>query len=231
MTAIAETTNSQGASEGRGVNLRAFAAGGAASSALIAGAAVIFASLAAYVAFNGVPGGGEGADADAIVQVRPPGAPQAAAEAVGRAPEAVAATPAAPTPAAPAPAPAPAVTTEATPEVVTEGPTTPTTTVDTSAGDAVAVDPATQGGSGALGGLADNLDYTASNLGLEIPVGEVTAPITGPLDETVRGTLNNVGGLLGNPDLGDDVTRGLNNVTNALLGEGGLTDQILGGPR
>jgi hypothetical protein len=41
----------------RNFNLRAYLAGGAATAALIAGAVVVFASLAAYVAFNGLPVG------------------------------------------------------------------------------------------------------------------------------------------------------------------------------
>ena len=51
---------------GRNFNLRAFLGGGTATTALIAAAVVVFSSLAAYVAFNGVPIGGSDEDSSSI---------------------------------------------------------------------------------------------------------------------------------------------------------------------
>ncbi|MGH2800693.1 MAG: hypothetical protein ACRDLO_02640, partial [Solirubrobacterales bacterium] len=69
-------------------NLRAYLAGGAATSALIAAAILVFGSLAAYVAFNGLPivGGDDGAGelvVDTSVDTRAPEAAAAAAAAPG----------------------------------------------------------------------------------------------------------------------------------------------------
>jgi hypothetical protein len=224
MSTIAESPTASPAS--RNVNLRTFLAGGTATTALIAGAVIVFASLATYVAFNELSGGEEADSTATVPAQRLAGAPEAAAAGAGGAPAAVAATPAAPT--AIAPAPAPPLASEL---LVAEGPPAGNPgdpdvirTVDprTSQGDAM---PQT----GALGGAVSGLEGTTGNLGLDAPLGDLTRPITGPLDETLNDTLNNVGGLLGNPDLGDQVTTGLSQTTGALLGPGGLTDQILGG--
>ena len=85
----------------RRLDLRAFAAGGTVTAALIAAAVIVFGSLAAYVAFKGAPVGSDAPPADSVTV----GAPKAAAATLGRAPRVVAATPAAPTAIAPAPAP------------------------------------------------------------------------------------------------------------------------------
>src|ERR687891_872878 len=81
-------------------NLRAYLAGGAATTALIAAAILVFGSLAAYVAFNGLPVGGEEDGAGELVIDESLGAPEAAAAtaAAAAAAGAVAATAAAPTP-------------------------------------------------------------------------------------------------------------------------------------
>src|SRR5215207_4558521 len=63
MNTIATKQPSAGTTPRRGknFNLRAFFAGGAATVALIAAGVIVFGSLAAYVAFNGLPvGGGDG---------------------------------------------------------------------------------------------------------------------------------------------------------------------------
>ena len=209
------------------VNLRSYLAGGTATTALIAGAVIIFVSLAAYVAFNGLPTAG-GPDSDDTVLVGPSGsgAPAAAASALAAAPGAVAATPAAPTPVAPPPivtagvsVPPPGISPLVAPPP--EGPSV------TPPGEGPAPAPGTSGGDGALGGTVDGLESTADDLGLDLPLQETTDPITGPLDETLNETLNEAGGLLGQPGLGDDVDSGLNSVTQGLLGPGGVTDQLL----
>ena len=207
------------------VNTRAFIAGGAVTTALLAGAIVLFSALAAYVAFNGVPGDPAESSTDSTVLVGTRGAPEAAAQAVSRGPASVARTPTAPTPVEPAPAPAPAAATAAIQEASSE-PTIETGSGNAGTGDEV---PGQSNGNGALGGTVGGLEDAAGNLGIDVPLDDATNEVTGPLDNAVNNTLNNVGGLLGNPNLGDDVTRSLNEVTNALLGQGGLTDALLGG--
>jgi hypothetical protein len=227
MSTIAETPPAP--TTVRAVNTRAFLAGGTATTALIAGAIILFASLATYVAFN-ASGGGEEADSTATVPAgRFAGAPEAAANSAGRAPADVAATPAAPTAVAPPPAPVVIASTQTVPP----SKRVPTETVGVTPADppphVPAGTPAQQ--TGALGGTVGGLENATGNLGLDAPLGDLTRPITGPLDETLNDTLNNVGGLLGNPDLGDQVTSGLNQTTNALLGQGGLVDGLLNGGR
>jgi hypothetical protein len=70
--------------------------------------------------------------------------------------------------------------------------------------------------------VADGLDNTTGNLGLDLGLGNLTDPLTGPIDQTLNDTLNDVGGALGDPALGDKTTKTLNDVTNGLLGKGGL---------
>ncbi|HEX2128249.1 MAG TPA: hypothetical protein VHF58_03425 [Solirubrobacterales bacterium] len=208
------------------VHTRAFLAGGAATTALLAGAILLFSALAAYVAFNGIPGDPAESSTDATVLVGTRGAPEAAAQAVARAPESVARTPTAPTPVEPVAAPEPAPATSAAVAAAE-----PETTIETGSGNpetgTEAAGQAEQGG--ALEGTVGGLENTAGNLGIDVPLDDATNQVTGPLDQTLNNTLNNVGGLLGNPNLGDQVGHTLNNVTNTLLGPGGLTDQILGG--
>jgi hypothetical protein len=206
------------------VHTRAFIAGGAATTALLAGAIVLFSALAAYVAFNGVPGDPADSSTDSTVLVGTRGAPEAAAVAVSRGPDSVSRTPTAPTAVEPAAATSGALA--ATADVETAAPETTIDTGDGSATTGTEV-PGQGGGGGALGGTVGGVENTAGNLGIDVPLGDATNDVIGPLDNTVNNTLNNVGGLLGNPDLGDEVTRGLNTVTNALLGEGGLADQLL----
>lgn len=209
------------------VNTRAFIAGGAVTTALLAGAIVLFSALAAYVAFNGIPGDPAESSTDSTVLVGTRGAPEAAAEAVSRGPDAVARTPTASTPVAPVEPFGTALTATATVETAS-----PETTIETGAGNPSAGTevPGQSDQGGALEGTVGGLEDAAGNLGIDVPLDEATNEVTGPLDSAVNDTLNNVGGLLGNPNLGDQVNHGLNNVTNALLGDGGLADQILGGP-
>jgi hypothetical protein len=206
------------------VNTRAFIAGGAATTALLAGAIVLFSALAAYVAFNGIPGDPAESSTDSTVLVGTRGAPEAAARALSRGPDAVARTPTASTAVAPTTPPASAVLPTATVQSAA-----PESTIDTGDGTATGTQQPGQSQGGALGGTLGGLENTAGNLGIDVPLDDATNGVTGPLDNAVNNTLNNVGGLLGNPNLGDQVSTTLNSVTNALLGEGGLTDQILGG--
>jgi hypothetical protein len=231
MSSTATNPTAQGSNH---VNRRAFLAGGAATTALIAGAIVLFTSLAAYVAFNGLSESDSEAPNQATVLVgTTTGAPDAAAQALGGdRGDGVAASPTAPTPVAPEPAPAPVAGAPALSTPGTAAPAATTPGIDTGSGTQEGVagaDPNEPDGT--LGNTVDDLDNAAGNLGLDLPLNEVTDNITEPLDNTLNNTLNNVGGLLGNPNLGDQVTSGLNSTTQNLLGEGGLTDQLLGGNR
>jgi hypothetical protein len=224
MTTIADPQlNGQGPNH---VNTRAFIAGGAVTTALLAGAIVLFSALAAYVAFNGIPGDPAESSTDSTVLVGTRGAPEAAARAVSGGPDAVARTPTAPTAVAP-------LESAVSPVTLAGAQATPETTIDTGNGNTGTgtATPGQPNQGGALEGTLGGLENTAGNLGIDVPLDDATNQVTGPLDNTLYNTLNNVGGLLGNPNLGDQVTTSLNNVSNALLGEGGLTDSILGGGR
>src|SRR3954451_23357472 len=74
-------------------HLRAYLAGTGATGALIAGAVIVFLSLATYVAFNGIPFGGGGNTGNQFVSAQTSGTPAAAATALGAAPGLVAAAP------------------------------------------------------------------------------------------------------------------------------------------
>ena len=94
MEATAVNIPSAKTSASENVNARAFAAGTGVTAALVTAAIVVFASIAAYVGFNGMPFGG-GDSADSTVSLRS-GAPQAAALAAGSTAAAVADDPARP---------------------------------------------------------------------------------------------------------------------------------------
>jgi hypothetical protein len=197
-------------------NARAFAAGTGVTAALIAAAIAAFASMAAYVAFEGMPFG-SGASSDSTVSLQS-GAPQAAALAAGTTADAVAATPATPTPAALAEILA------ALPPGATDGPGPGGPTDDPITGGGNGPGPVDPGDpvpdvSGALQGTLGAVDDAAGGLGLDLPLSELTDPITKPVDDIVGGTLNNVGnGGIGAGNLGDKVNGTLNGVTGGLLG-------------
>ncbi|MFL5869866.1 MAG: hypothetical protein ACJ75R_02205 [Solirubrobacterales bacterium] len=225
MSAIADTA-SQG--DRRSFSLRAYLAGGTATSALIAGAAIVFISLAAYVAFNGIGAGADTARNHEAVVIGSGGAAAAAAAATGGAPAAVAARPAAPTAAAPVSG-TPAGAAAAAGGAGTGGGSVDGGSVDGSVSSGTASStPAASGSSGgtldtAVGGVSN----TAQNLGVN-PDTSGLQNIVKPVDATVDGALNNAGGALGNQHLGEDVNQTVDGATNGLLGQGGLTDQLLG---
>jgi hypothetical protein len=210
MSAIAETPSGTASNS---VNTRAFLAGGGATTALIAAAVIAFLSVAALVAFNGLPIGGDDADAGSVqvgeVPATGANAPELAAAALGDALGAVAATPAASTAVDPTQIPgfagsggAPAV--PGAPGTVPGGSGAPRVPGTGSTGSEV------------LGGTVGGVDNTAGNLGLDLPLNDATNGLTGPLDQTLNDTLNNVGGAAGNPNLGNQVGGAVNNVTNGL---------------
>ena len=212
----------------RPTDRRAYLAGVGATTALIGAAIVAFLSVAAFVAFNGLPFGAE--DSSEATVGLTAGAPEAAATAAAPAAGAVAAAPATPGPAATAeilaalpPGTLPPGTPPGGP-----GPGDPGNPTLPMGGPGVTLPGGGTAAPGALGNAVGGLENTASGLGLGLPLTDLTGDVTKNLDDAVKGTLNNVGSGLGNPHLGDQTTGAINNVTNALLGDGGLTDQLLG---
>jgi hypothetical protein len=193
----------------RNFNLRAYFAGGAVTAALIAAGVVVFGSLAAYVAFNGLPVGGGDTATDSVAVEASAGAPQNAAATLGAAAGAVAATPAATTAIAPAPgvaaanggattapgttAPATGTPTGTTPTATTPSGTAPATTADTGSESS---------SSGPVANTVRGLEGVAAGAGVDVPLSDMTDGITGPVDETVQGTLDQVGQLT-DPILGN----------------------------
>jgi hypothetical protein len=191
-------------------NLRAYLAGTGATGALIAGAVIAFLTVGALVAFDGSIFGGDDASGSVSLADQPGGtAPESAAAALGAGPGGVARTPAggavlaAVFPGAGGGAGSSGTGPGGT-APGTDGPGTPPTTPPASGG-------------GALSGVVQDLDETTSGLGLP-PLSQTTGPLTDQLDNTVNDTLNNVGGLLGNPNLGDNVSNGVRDLSDGLLG-------------
>ena len=202
----------------KSVNARAFAAGSGVTAALVAAAIVVFASVAAYVGFEGMPFGANGSDSTVSLQS---GAPQAAALAAGLTADAVAAEPADPSPAALAEILA------ALPPGATDGPgpgpgaggpaDDPITGGGSGPGPVDPVDPG-PGTPGPIQGTIGGVDDAAGGLGLDLPLSELTDPVTQQVDDVVGGTLNNVGNGVGAGNLGDKVNGTLNGVTGGLGG-------------
>jgi len=198
---------------------RAYLAGTGATGALIAGATVVLLSLAAFVAFNGMPfGGSGGSSGSAYVGAKATGPSAAAAAALGAAPGAVAA---APVPGAPVGAafgaggPGAGGTTAGGPNT----PTDTTVTIPPGGGGSPAPAPTTEE-PGALTNAADQADQTLCAQGACTGVSDQTGPVTKPLDDAATNTLNQVGGAVGNHHLGDDVNGTANDAVDGLLGGG-----------
>jgi hypothetical protein len=199
---------------GRNFNLRAYVAGGAATAALIAAVIFVFGSLAAYVAFNGLPIGGEDtASGNVVVE----GGFGTATNASGSA-AAVASSAAAPGPGGQAAGSAggggannalhnggtaPGGTT-------TAGPPGTTTPDNPPATDPPATDPSGQvpdsptevpqtpiSAPGALGGVVDDIQGAVHDAGVNVPLGQSSSGLTGPVDQVANQGLDGVGGLAG----------------------------------
>jgi hypothetical protein len=205
----------------RNANVRAYLAGGGATAALVAAAVVVFLGVAAFVAFNGMPFGADDSP-DATVNLGA-GVPEAAATAAAPTADAVAAEPATPSAAALdeilAALPPGATIPGITPGFGGNGPNggTPGTGGETPTSP------------GAVGGVVNGLEDTAGGLGANLPLNDLTKDVTGPLDQTANNTVNGVGGLVGDDELGDKVTNTVNQTTNGLLGPNGPTGSLLGG--
>jgi hypothetical protein len=53
-----------------------------------------------------------------------------------------------------------------------------------------------------LGNTVSGVENTAGGLGLDLPLTDLTGPVTGPLDQTLNDILNQVAPSLGQPRLG-----------------------------
>jgi hypothetical protein len=212
----------------RNPNVRAYLAGGGATAALVTAAVILFLGVAAFVGFNGLPFGADDTP-DATVSVAA-GVPEAAATAAAPTAGAVAASPATPSPAALAEIAA-ALSPSAFAELFPGLADTPGSGGGGSNGPGPGTTPPGEPvpASGALGNTVGGVENAAGNVGLDLPLGEGTKPLTEPIDQTVNDSLNDVGGVVGNDQLGNQVTGALNETTDGLLGQGGLTDKLLGG--
>lgn len=186
----------------RKADLRAYFAGGGATAALVGAAVIVFVGVAAFVGFNGLPFGADDAPEETVAIAA---GPAAAAAAATPAADAVAAAPVAPTAAALAEIAAatpPAPGTTAGP-----GPTAPA-----GSGTDLSDDGTTPPGGppptdepGTLGGAVQQVDDAAAGAGLDLPLSELTGPVTGPVDDGVEGALGDAGDALGQPRLGGRV--------------------------
>jgi hypothetical protein len=187
-------------------NLRAYVAGGAATIALIAAGVFVFGSLAAYVAFNGLPvGGGDDEDRSVAVQAADGaiGAPASASGTLDAAAGAVAANPAAGTAVAPAPGVTSAAgagsgsSATATAGGGTEASATPTGTTApatsgsgppaTSSPTPASGTPSAAGGTGPTGSAVQQVEDIAGGAGVDLPLTDATDGITAPVDQTLEG--------------------------------------------
>jgi hypothetical protein len=200
---------------------RAYLAGTGATGALIAGAALVLLSLAAFVAFKGMPFGGSGSSSgSAYVGAEASGPAATAATALAGAPGAVAA---APVPGAPVGAafggsgPGGAGPTGGGPNT----PTDTTVTVPPPGGDTGPGPGTTTEEPGVLTNTVDQVDRALCDQGACTGVSNQTDSVTAPADQTATNALNQVGGAAGNNHLGDDVNRTVNDAVNGVLGGGG----------
>lgn len=209
--------------------VRAYVAGTGATSALVGGAIVVFLSLAAFLAFKGVPVGGSSEGGGSLYLGSNAGAPEAAAAALAAAPGAVAA---APLPGAPVgfvpvtgvPPPGDGNPPGGHLAVIRAGDLPPECPPEL---------PQCGGGGNpdakrATTGTVKNVDETTGEVGLDTNLSGMTRGMTRPLDDTLNRTLNGVGGMVGQPHLGDRLGQAANELGNRLIGDQGLTGQLLG---
>jgi hypothetical protein len=224
MTTISETQ----ANGPRATHLRSYLVGTGATGALIAGAVIVFLSLATYVAFNGIPFGGNGSNSGtSVVGVQTNGTPAGAAAALGAAPGAVAA---APVPGAPIGAGGAALLAAGGPggRVGGLGPgggfipgggpgpgTTPPGGGPGPGGGPTPGTPVPQPSPGVVGNTINQIDNTAGTNLSGGPVGTVGDTV----DKTVTGTVNDVGDKVGQPGLGDTVNDKVNGTVDDVVGK------------
>jgi len=226
MTTLSETQTQAP----RFTHLRAYLAGTGATGALIAGAVIVFLSLATFVAFNGIPFGGNGdSSGNSYLGVRAGGTPAAAAAALGAAPGAVAAVPVRGAPIGAgltgpgAGGAGGAGGFNAGSSIGSgdggSGGTLPGDGTTPPGDDPGGVpcstcDPVPDPSPGIVGNTIDQVDNTAGTNLSGGPVGDVADTV----DDTVTGTGNKVGGAVGQDDLGDKVTGTVNDTVNDVVG-------------
>jgi|SRR5215211_2001535 len=225
MTTLSETQTEAP----RATHLRSYLAGTGATGALIAGAVIVFLSLATYVAFNGLPFGGTGDNSGtSYLGVQTNGTPTAAAAALGAAPGAVAA---APVPGAAIGAGGPSATLTGgggAGGFLTGGSgdggftlpgdgTTPPGSVPPGADptDPCSTCTPPPDSDGIAGNTLNQVDDTAGTNLSDGPVGGVA----GTVDDTVNDTVNGVGDKIGQPGLGDKVTGDVNDTVDGVVGK------------
>jgi hypothetical protein len=188
------------------------------STALIAAAVLAFVSVAAFVAFDGMPF--SSADSpESTVSLS--GAPQAAALTASSTAQSVAADPETPSATALGEIAAALPSTQA---ATGSGPGPGGVSGVETGGGSTGPGGGGSGGGGGTGGTTEPgplqgtvgaVDDTAGGLGLDLSLSETTDGIIKGLDDTVGGTLNNVGNGIGAGNLGDKV----NNAVGELLGD------------
>ncbi len=194
----------------RNFNLRGLLAGGTATVALVVGAIVVFGSLAAYVAFSGLPVGDGSESSGEVVVGAGSDAPEAAAAGLAGAPGAVAASAAAGTAVAPPPvAPSAPGGGDA---IAPAGVDTPVAGSPSAPGAGAAPAPVEEPGT--LGGVADDAGDSTG-----LPIGDATDGATAPVDEVIGAGLDQVGGAIGQPDLGAEVEGATGGLSGNLLGD------------
>ena len=224
----------------RSTHLRAYLLGTGATGALIAGAVIVFVSLAAYVAVNGMPFAGNGtAPGDSFVGVQTAGTAASTAAALRAAPGAVAARP---VPGAPIGTGAAGAFSRGhagpgggaggfsggggnlpgggtTPPGTTPGPGGGPTPGPTQPCSSCNPQPSSPG---IATNTLNQVDDTAGTNLSGSPAGDVA----GTVDKTVTGTVNQVGGAAGKPGLGDGVNNTVNGTVDKTVGGAG---GVLGG--
>jgi hypothetical protein len=197
------TTLTPTGSTPRFIHLRAYLAGAGATGALVAGAAIVLLSVATFLGFNGLPFGGSGGESGNAYLRSAAGVPAATAAALGAAPGAVSARPAAGAATGGgaggglssgpgAGGPRGGVTQSA-------GPTSPSGSTPPGGCTTGCTEPTQPGPvTKAVQGADDTLGTDVSGS---------TGDVTGQVESTGRQTLNDVGGAVGNPGLGDQVTQ------------------------
>lgn len=204
----------------KSVNARAFALGGGVTTALVAAAVVAFLSIAAFVAFEGMPfASGDSPESSVSLES---GAPQAAALAASTTADSVAADPSTPSAAAlaelaaalpPGAAGAPGGGSSPSGDDPGPGPG------DSGPGPGPGPDPdpPPPPPPGLVQGTVGSVDEAAGSLGLDLPLSETTDQITRPLDDAVGGAINDVGDGLGPGNLGDKANKTVGGLTHGLL--------------
>jgi hypothetical protein len=191
-------------------HLGAYVAGVGATTALIAGALVVFLSLATFVAFRGLPLGGSGDDAGAAYlgsNGSGVGGPEAAAAALGATPGAVA---------DPARGARAGVAGSSSTGSGDRGRASTGSRDDPGGGTPrgpIRTDPGTPASPGPARSAVGYLNETTSPLGVTVPVDPGTS---GAVDGAGRRTLNRAGRGVGQRGLGDRVSGAASGLVNGL---------------